>query len=74
VTLGRRLRRRLGLPALSTRAWLLVVLGLLAGVYAGTALVGEFVVRLLGYTPPVYYEPKDIQRQQMLERKPERSR
>lgn len=65
--LGRRLRRRLGLPVLSARAWLLVVLAILGLVYAGTAVIADFAVKLARYAPR-YYEPKDFQRQDLIER------
>lgn len=59
---GRRIRRYLGLPILSRRAWLLVVLVFLGLVYVGVTVVGDFVMTIGRYAPQ-YYEPKDVQRE-----------
>jgi len=60
--------RWLGLPVLSVRVWLLAILTLLGLLYAGTAIVGDFLVQVGVYGPRVY-EPKDFQRQELLEGK-----
>ncbi len=70
MRLGRRLRRWLGLPRLSVRAWLLAMLALLGLIYAGTAMLGDFIVELGSYGP-YFYEPKDKQRQETLEKQPQ---
>jgi hypothetical protein len=59
---GRVLVRRLGLPPLGARGWLVVVL-LLLGLVVTTVLVADFVLRF-GAFGPRYYEPKDFQREQ----------
>ena len=69
VRRGRRLRRWLGLPRLSTRAWLLAILALLGLIYAGSTVLGDLIVQLGSYGPS-FYEPKDKQRQEMLEKQP----
>lgn len=59
---GRRLRRRLGLPVLSRRAWLFVVLAFLGLVYVAVTVVGEFVVKTTQYAPELY-ELKDLRKE-----------
>ncbi len=57
-----RLRRRLGLPPLSGRSWLLAILVFVALV-VGATLLGELFTKFGGYGPR-YYEPKDFQREE----------
>ena len=59
---GRRIRRHLGLPILSRRTWLLVVLAFLGLIYVGVTVVADFVMKIGRYAPQ-YYEPKDVQRE-----------
>lgn len=59
---GRRMRRRLGLPAWSRRTWLLAILVFLGFVVVGTTVVADFLMKLAQYAPQ-YYEPKDFQRE-----------
>ena len=63
---GRRMRRSLGLPALSLRAALLIILLFLALAYVSVTIVADFFTRQGQYAPR-YYEPKESERQQMLE-------
>jgi hypothetical protein len=61
----RRLRRRLGLPVLSRRAALLVLLGFL-GLALGATVLPDFLAALARYRVN-QYEPKDFQREEHLE-------
>ncbi len=63
-----RLRRWLGLPALSPRAALLILLGLLALAYVSVSVLSELTTKMKGYAPQ-YYEPKDIERAQGVQKK-----
>ena len=63
-----RLRRWLGLPALSPRAALLILLGLLALAYVSVSVLSELTTKMKGYAPQ-YYEPKDIEREMEMKRK-----
>lgn len=58
---GRRIRRRLGLPAFSRRAALLIVLTIIGLAYVSVTFLADFFTTLAGYAPQ-YYEPKDSQR------------
>lgn len=62
---GRRLRRRLGLPALSRRTALLIFLIFISLVYVGVTLVADFFMKMGRYGPQSY-EPKDFQREEYL--------
>ncbi len=66
---GRRLLRRLGIPAVSRRAWLLVALIFAGLVYVGATLVPD-VVTWLGAYGPREYEPKDFRRGDAVEKRP----
>lgn len=58
---GRRVRRRLGLPAFGGRAWLLAILVFLGLTYFSVTILTDFFAQLGRYSP-LYYEPKDFQR------------
>ncbi len=62
----RRIRRRLGLPALSRRTALLILFLFLGLAYVSVTLLADFFTRLGRYAPQ-YYEPKDFQREEVLE-------
>lgn len=62
---GRRIRRRLGLPVLSRRVVLLILLGFL-GLALVATILPDFIARLAQYRVN-QYEPKDFQREQHLE-------
>lgn len=63
----RRLRRVLGLPVLSRRAALLILLAFLGLAFLSVTVLSEFVVTLSGYRFQ-QYEPKDFQREELMER------
>jgi hypothetical protein len=62
---GRRLRKRLGLPVLSRRAALLVLLGFL-GLALGATILPDLIAGFARYRVN-QYEPKDFQREEHLE-------
>ncbi len=64
---GRRIRRRLGFPRFSRRAWLLALLGLLALIYVGTTVMSDLITKLVQYEPQ-YYDPKDFPREEFLKK------
>ncbi|MFQ5848928.1 MAG: hypothetical protein ACE5IQ_14800 [Candidatus Methylomirabilales bacterium] len=64
----RRLQTWLGLPTMSCRATLLVLLALIALAVVSVTLLGDFITKM-GQYDPQYYEPKDYQRQIEVERK-----
>ncbi len=63
---GRRLRRRLGLPALSRRTALLILLFFLGLIWVAVTLMADFFMKTGRYGPR-YYEPKDFQREEHIE-------
>jgi hypothetical protein len=65
----RRLRRGLGLPALSGRTWLLTMLAFVGLAYLGVTVVADFVMKIRQYAPQ-WYEPRDFQREEFEEKKP----
>ena len=65
----RHLRRRLGLPALSHRTWLLAGLAFVVLVYLGATVVADFVMKIREYAPQ-WYEPRDFQREEFEQKKP----
>lgn len=71
---GRQVRRRLGLPRFSARAWLLAILVLLALLYVGTTVMTDFLIRLGQYESPPHYEPKDFSREEVLEKGQEKAK
>ena len=62
---GRRIRRRLGLPVLSRRGALLILLGFL-GLALVATILPDFLAGLARYRVN-QYEPKDFQREEHLE-------
>ena len=70
--LTRRVRGWLGVPAVSSRTWLLVIL-LFLGLVLGVTLLTDFVLKF-GQYAPWYYEPKDFQREEQLQRESGKSR
>lgn len=58
----RRIRRRLGLPALSRGTALVLILIFLGLAYLSVTLFADFVMTLGQYAPQ-YYEPKDFARE-----------
>ncbi|MFQ5946010.1 MAG: hypothetical protein ACE5NC_07135 [Anaerolineae bacterium] len=67
---ARRLRRRLGLPALRRRTALLVLLAILGLALVSATVLGEFIMEMEQYAPQ-FYEPKDFEREVELQRKEE---
>ncbi|MBI3989055.1 MAG: hypothetical protein HY347_05505 [candidate division NC10 bacterium] len=63
---GRRLRRRLGLPPISRRTALVLLLLFIGLVFVAVAIVADFLIKTGRYGPK-YYEPKDFQREEHLE-------
>lgn len=61
--IGRRIRRRLGLPALRRRAALWILLVFIGVVYVSVTVLADFFVHLNRYAPQ-YHEPKDFQREE----------
>ncbi len=59
---------RLGLPALSCRAALLILLVLLGLAYVSVAVLGELMTKMGRYAPQ-YYEPKGFERELEVQRK-----
>lgn len=64
--LTRRLRGVVGLPPVSKRAWLMVVL-LFLGLVVAVVVLTDFALKSGRYAPQ-YYEPKDFQREEQVER------
>ncbi|MFN3476313.1 MAG: hypothetical protein ACK4Z6_01985 [Candidatus Methylomirabilales bacterium] len=62
---GRRFRRRLGLPALSRRTVLAILLLFIGLAFVAVAIVADFLTKTGRYGPH-YYEPKDFQREEYL--------
>ncbi len=62
----RRIRRKLGLPVLSRRVVVLLLLGFLGLALAAT-IVPDFITGLAQYRA-TQYEPKDFQREEHVER------
>lgn len=58
---GRRIRRRLGLPALRRRTALLILLIFVGVAYVSVTFLADFLTTLDRYAPR-YYEPKDFER------------
>jgi hypothetical protein len=69
---ARRVRGWLGVPAVSSRTWLLVIL-LFLGLVLGATVLTDFVLKF-GQYAPWYYEPKDFQREEQLQRESGKSR
>ena len=67
---ARRVRRRLGLPALSCRAALLILLVLLCLAFVSVAVLGDLITKMGQYAPQ-FYEPKDFERELEMQRKKE---
>ena len=63
---GRRIRRRLGLPAFSRRTTLALILLLIGLAFVAVTIVADFFMKTAQYSPQ-YYEPKDIQREEHIE-------
>ncbi|MFQ5960749.1 MAG: hypothetical protein ACE5MG_05090 [Candidatus Methylomirabilales bacterium] len=59
----RRLRRRLGLPALRGRTVLLIFLAILGLAYVSATVLGDFIMEMGRYAPK-FYEPKDFAREE----------
>jgi len=64
--LTRRVRGWLGVPAVSSRTWLMVIL-LFLGLVLGVTLLTDFVLKF-GHYAPRDYEPKDFQREEQVQR------
>lgn len=64
---ARRLRRRLGLPALSRRAVLLILLAILGLAYVSATVLGDLIMKM-GRHAPQSYEPKDFERELEVQR------
>lgn len=62
----RHLLRRLGLPPLSGRSWMVALVVFLALMVVAT-LIGDFLLKFGGYGPH-YYEPKDFQREEQVQK------
>lgn len=66
---ARHLRRWLGLPGLSRRTLVLVLLVFLGLAFVSVTLVADFVLKISGYAP-WYYEPKDFEREEQAAKPP----
>lgn len=64
----RRFRRRLGLPRLSRRGALLILLAFVSLVFVSVTILANWATLMHAYAPR-YYEPKDFQREELIERK-----
>ncbi len=65
---AQRLRKWLGLPALSRRAALLIFLALLGLAYVSVAVLGDLIIKMGRYAPE-FYEPKGPEREMEMQRK-----